>query len=131
MRDNHDKMPELIDAYKRDGALFATVAVTLSGETRQFEIGLQEDAYRAAKQVLGTRPFDRLPGIPYRYFFGGSIGRTERGTATADFRIEQGSTAKDFRFEIPFFFAQNLLWFLKLKDFTLASHLRSVAAHHT
>jgi hypothetical protein len=131
MRDNHNGLPELIDTHERDGAFFATIAVTLSDETRQFEIGLQEDAYRAAKHVFASRPFDRLPGIPYRYFFVPSFGRTEHGTVRVYFRIEQGTSVRQFPFEIPLSLAASLKWFLELKDFSPASHLRSVARNYT
>jgi len=131
MRDNHDRLPEILEAYERDGAFFATVAVTISGDTRQFEIGLQEDAYSAVKRVLDSRPFDRLPGTAYRYFFVPKVGRTERGTANADFRIEQGPSGRQFSFEIPVSLAANLMWFFELKDFAPTSHLRSVAPRCT
>jgi hypothetical protein len=130
MRDNHEGLPELIGACERDGAFFAVVAVTLAGETRQFEIGLQEDAYRAVKRVLGSRPFDQLPGVPYRYFFVPSTARTERGTAEVDFRIEQGAIGRQFSFEIPLSLAENLMWFFHLKEFGPTSHLRCVAPNY-
>jgi hypothetical protein len=131
MRDNHEGLPELIDANERNAAFFAVVAVTVGGETRHFEIGLQEDAYRAARRVLESRPFDQLPGIPYRYFFVPKVGRTDRGTAEVDFRIEQDPTGRQFSFEIPLRLAQNFMWFFELKDFTSASHLRCVARNYT
>jgi hypothetical protein len=131
MRDNHDRLPEILQAFERDAAFFATVAVTITGNTRQFEIGLQEDAYRAVKRVLDSRPFDRLPGTAYRYFFVPTVGRTERGIANADFRIEQGASARQFSFEIPVSLAANLMWFFELKDFAPTSHLRSVAPNYT
>ena len=131
MRDNHDRLPEILQAFERDGAFFATVAVTIASDTRQFEIGLQEDAYRAVKRVLDSRPFDQLPGTAYRYFFVPTVGRTERGTANVDFRIEQGASARQFSFEIPVSLAANLMWFFELKDFSPTSHLRSVAPNYT
>jgi hypothetical protein len=112
---------------ERDGAFFAIIGAAVSGERRQFEIGLTPDAYRAITRVLQARPFDQLPGLKYRYFFVPSIDRLPaRAAVEADFRIEQGNVGRHFRFEIPEALAANLMWFFKLNDFALASHLRRV-----
>jgi hypothetical protein len=68
MRDNHDRMPELLTAYERDGQFFGAAAVTLGSDCRQFEFGLPHTDYTALRRILQSRPFDQLPGLRYRYF---------------------------------------------------------------
>ena len=127
MRDNHDGMPELLSAYERDGQFFATVAVTLGSECRHLEFGLQPDAFRAIRHVLQARPFDQLPGLHYRYFIIHSARRVpDTDRVEVSFRIEQGSSAQQFPFEVPQSLAANLFWFAGLTDFASASHLRTV-----
>src|SRR6478672_6268753 len=102
MRDSHQDLPEILRAFERDGKYFAVIAITLHGETRHYEIGLNEDAYEATKRILQTRPFDQMPGVEYRYFFVPSVRRLDNQMLIeADFRIEQNKTARQFRFEIP------------------------------
>ena len=126
MRDNHDQLPEIVKVFERNSQYFAVIGVTLSSETRQFEIGLNRDAYDAIKRILQTRPFDQMPGVTYRYFFVPSVRRLDNGMIEADFRIERSKTARQFRFEVPETLAAHLMWFLKLEDFTAASHLACV-----
>ncbi|SRR6266404_3661078 len=131
MRDTHEKLPELIRVFERDGGFFAIIGVTISDSTGQFEIGLSPDAYHAAKHILQKRPFDKLPGVAYRYFFVPTIRRLpDRERVEADFRIEQGRDASQFRFEIPEALASNLMWLFELKDFVSASHLRRIDANN-
>ena len=60
MRDNHDRMPELLTAYERDGLFFGAIAVTLDTECRQFEFGLPHNDYMALRRILQARPFDQV-----------------------------------------------------------------------
>jgi hypothetical protein len=122
MRDTHEGMPELLSAYEREGSHFATVRVTLSGDSREIEFGVPIAEYRALRLILQTRPFDQLPGLHYRYFLSGSIGRSA-SKATVGIRIEQGRDGRQTRFEVPLPLAKNLYWFIRLKDFEDASHL--------
>ena len=126
MRDTHEGMPELVAAYDRDGHYFGCVAVTIAGESRQLEFGVQAESYRALRRILQSRPYDKLPGLQYRYFIAHAISRAGPNTVSVDIRIEQGPNGRQFPFEVPFALAQNLLWFAGLKDFSAASHLRTV-----
>lgn len=129
MRDSHDQLPEIVSVSQRDRDFFATIGVAILNQTRQFEIGITPDCYLSMVRILQERPFDKLPGVAYRYFFVPSIRRlSKRDKVEADFRIEQGKVARQFQFEIPKALAANLMWFFELKDFALASHLRCVDA---
>jgi hypothetical protein len=124
MRDNHDRMPELLTAYERDGQFFGAIAVTLGSECRQFEFGLLQRHYTALRRIFQSRPFDQLPGIQYRYFVANFV-RLGDDRVELTIRIEQGHSARQFPFEIPQLLAANLLWFVQLRDFTATSHLNA------
>jgi hypothetical protein len=126
MRDTHEGMPELLSAYEREGPYFGLVAVTSGGETRHIEFGVQPDGYSALRRVLQSRPFDKLPGIRYRYFIAHAVFRASASIASVDMRIEQDANGRQFPFEVPIGLAQNLLWFADLKDFNDAAHLRTI-----
>jgi hypothetical protein len=49
------------------------VRIALSDATPTLEFGVSAAGYSALKGVLNARPFDSLPGIPYRYYFSGSF----------------------------------------------------------
>ena len=123
MRDTHEGMPELLAAFERDGSCFATVRVTIDGDSRDIEFGVPATEYGALRRVLQSRPFDLMPGLQYRYFIVGSIGRTGEHAATMDIRIEQGRDARQLPFEMPLSLARNLYWFAQLRAFSEASHL--------
>ena len=125
MRDNHDRMPELLSAYERDGQFFGAVAITLGSDCRQFEFGLPHSHYTALRRILQSRPFDQLPGIQYRYFIADSVRRLGGERVELTIRIEQGHSARQFPFEVPQPLAANLLWFARLQDFTGTSHLHA------
>lgn len=126
MRDTHDGMPELLATDERGDQYFGIVAITIGSETRHIEFGVQSDCYRALRRILQSRPFDKLPGVKYRYFIAHAIGRAGPNNAFVDIRIEQGSNGRQFQFEVPFALGQNLLWFADLKDFGATAHLRTV-----
>lgn len=125
MRDNHDRMPELLTAYERDGNFFGAVAVTLAAECRQFEFGVPRGDYIALRRILQYRPFDQLPGVQYRYFLASSAFRKPDGDIEVSIRIEQNDTARQFQFEVPESLGRNLFWFAQLTDFAAASHLNA------
>ena len=128
MRDNHQGLPEIVAVTERDGQYFGVVAVTIGGDTRNIEFGLTPDCRPALTRILQMTPFDRSPGVAYRFFFVPSFRKIpERRTVEVAFRIEQGSTAKQFPVEIPESLAANLEWFRKLSDFNAASHLRFIS----
>ncbi len=123
MRDNHDRMPELLAAYERDGNFFGAVAVTLAEGCRQFEFGVPRGEYIALRRILQYRPFDQLPGLQYRYFLASTAFRTPKGDIEVSIRIEQGDTSRQYQFQVPQSLGRNLFWFAQLTDFAAASHL--------
>ena len=127
MRDNSEGMPEIVDAYERDGEFFGVVQVVFEGTPHAFEFAVREMGYRALRRILGMRPYDPLDQRPYRYFFcsGGFIGE-ERKRGRYQVRIEQACEGREFEVDGPVELFQNLFWFLRLKRIEDASHLREV-----
>ncbi|MBI5394131.1 MAG: hypothetical protein HZA91_02415 [Verrucomicrobia bacterium] len=124
-------MPELLAVYERDGNYFGVVAVTIGPECRHIEFGIPLQSYQPLRRILQSRPFDHLPGLRYRYFIAHSVSRVpDTELARLDIRIEQGSSGRQFPFDVPFTLAANLLWFCELKDFKAASHLRTVESEN-
>jgi len=75
MRDNHDGMPEIIDAFEKAGGYFGIVEIEIGGVSKQFQFGLSANGYRALRKILLLRPFDSMPGIKQRYFFANGYGK--------------------------------------------------------
>ncbi|MFZ2643761.1 MAG: hypothetical protein WA117_22405 [Verrucomicrobiia bacterium] len=120
-------MPELLAAYERDSNYFGVVAVTIGPDCRHMEFGIPPQSYQPLRRILQSRPFDKLPGLHYRYFIAHPPSRVpDSDRATLDIRIEQGSSGRQFPFEVPITLAATLLWFCELKDFNAASHLRTI-----
>ena len=129
MRHNHDGYPEIIDAYEREGHYFGVVRLVLADGTSTVEFGVSISGYFGLKRILNARPFEKLPGVGYRYFFTGSFtGAMKPEQELFDFgvRIEQGTTAKKFQFSGPKSLLANLLWFAKLKSIEETSGLKRV-----
>jgi hypothetical protein len=128
MRDNHESLPEIINAYERDEHFFCSVALTPGVETRTFEFGIDQESYKAIKRILSLRPFERFPGSKYRYFFSPRVGRdvTDRSKTYCSIRIEQERRGKEFEVAAPESLIANLMWFFKVKDFNELAHLREI-----
>ena len=128
MRGSHLGMPEILNAYERDGFYFGVVRIVVSKETAAFEFGVNQAGYNALRRVLQTHPFSNLPGIEYRYFFTGDYDRKKPGEEPVTFyiRIEQGSDASKFKFEGPTILGWNLRWFMQLRDLRDVGPLKRV-----
>ena len=124
MRDNHDGMPEVLDAFERAGQYFGVVAIQREGVTKRFEFGVSQDGYRAMRKILQLCPFDTMPGTKRRYFYGLTYGNV---AGTTDYevavRVEQNRDGKLIDVRMPKELLSNLVWFSKIKDFNEASHL--------
>ena len=121
-------MPEIVDAYTRDGQYFGVVRVEIGDKSGKFEIGVASDGYRALRRVLQERPFETTTAGSYRYFFVPFVRRLqEKGLIEFAVRIEQGREGRQFEFRGPEPLVANLMWFFKLKDFESAAHLRQVS----
>ena len=126
MRFPPGKLPEIVDAYERDGLHFAAIRLGRAGDERVFELGISASSHAALRRIFQFRPFDRMPGISHRYFFVPSYGKgddPERCPGTV--RIEQGKEGRDFKFEMPKTLIANLLWFYEMETLEPAKHLHA------
>ena len=128
MRNNHNRLPEILDAYERNEHYFCSVAITIEAETKVFEFGIDRNAYRAIKRIFNLRPFERFPGVSYRYFFSPTVRQqfTEIRKFYCNVRVEQGEKGKEFEVEAPKSLISNLLWFFEIKEFKEAAHLKEI-----
>ena len=116
-------MPELIQAESKPNGFFGIVRCQDDADDRSFRIGLSENAYKGWRKVLTTRPFDPLNCNRRRYFFSGA-GRHSNRKTYARIRIEQDQDGKEFNIDLPEDMVANLVWFLQMRDYTEAEHLR-------
>lgn len=127
MRDNHEGMPEFIEAFKKDGGYVAVIAATDGSRERRFQFSLSVQGYKALKRVLQERPFDLMPGLKYRYFYSGSHKCAPDEKYQMAVRIELERDAKQKDFDIPKDLHANLLWFQRLDSLAEAEHLEITA----
>lgn len=125
MRDNHDGMLEIIEAFEEDGQYFSLVQLERDGMLKRFRFSVDIKGYKALKRVLQLRPFDQMPGLKYRYFY--DSPRLQLNTQYyMVIRVEQGRDGKLVEFEGPRSLIANLIWFLRLKDWTEAEYLEVI-----
>jgi hypothetical protein len=120
------KLPEIIDAYERDGLHFAAIRLARAGDDRVFELGISASSHAALRRVFQTRPFDGMPGLRRRYFFVPAFSKRddpERCIATV--RVEQGKEGRNIEVEVPKTLIANLLWFYGMETIEPAKHLHS------
>jgi hypothetical protein len=129
MRDNHHGFPEIRDAYERDGYYFGVVRLETKDEIASFEFGVEYKGYLALRRILESRPFDKLPGTQYRYFYTGRYSRRvlDQEPVTIGVRIEQGNVGKVCDFDCPTSLASNLRWFTSLTDLSGSAALKRIA----
>lgn len=124
MRDNHEGMPEIIDAFEKRGQYFGIVGIQVLSESKQFQFGISSDGYRALRKILQLRPFDTMPGVKQRYFFAGSYGTIPSSSEfRTDVRVEQSREGKNVEVRVPKDLLSNLVWFATMEDFGEAAHL--------
>ena len=123
-------MPEIVDAFEKDGLYFGIVEIQVSSESKQFQFGTSLNGYRALRRILQLRPFDTMSGITQRYFFAGSYGTIPNSSEfTADVRVEQNREGKKVEVRVPKDLLSNLVWFAGIKDFGEAAHLPEAIPH--
>lgn len=123
MRDNHEGLPEILDALQHGEQYFGLVELERTGEQKRFRFGLSRVGYSTLKRVLQLRPFDQMPGVRCRYFFVPSVRRLEGERVMMSVRVEQGRDGKQVEVEASRDVVANLMWFLELKDWSKAEHL--------
>jgi len=130
MRDNHEKLPELIAAYERKGQFFGVVRITLGADSKFLEFGIDRDGFAAFKRMLDLRPFDSMSGLPYRHFFVPSVraelSETDKHTRQISVRVELRRESKNVEVTAPISLIQNLMWFFQLKDFAKTKTLKEL-----
>ncbi len=127
MRDNHEGMPEIIDALEKGDNYLGIVEIEIDSIYKKFQFGVTRNSYLALKRILQIRPFDMMPGIKYRYFFAGSYYKIQDSSDCGmDVRVEQDKAATKKEVIVPKDLLANLIWFSKLKNFDEAAHLPEV-----
>jgi|SRR6476620_11776047 len=127
MRDNHEGMPEIIDAYEKEGLYFGVVEITLGKSGKQFQFGVSLDGYRALRRILQLRQFNAMPGLRHRHCFALSYGEiSDSSDYKVGIRIEQGKDGRKSEARLPKDLLANLVWFSQIKDFAEAAHLPPV-----
>src|SRR4026208_118780 len=124
MRDNHDGLPEILDAIERGGEYFALIQLEREGKQARFQFAVTRAGYSAVKRALQLRPFDQMPGARYRVFFVPSVQRLENERVMMWIRVEQGTLGKQMEVEAPEFLFANLMWFWELNDWQAAEQFR-------
>lgn len=123
MRDNHEGMPEIVDAQEEGGHYFGFVQLARDGEQRRFRFGISHDGYSALRRAMQLRPFDQMAGVQYRYFFVPAVRRLDGDRVMMTVRVERGRDGKQLEIESPRDVVANLMWFCELNDWSKAEHL--------
>ncbi len=127
MRDNHKGMPEIIDAFDKDGIYFGVIGIEIEDVYKKFQFGVSYKSYLALKRILQLRPFDKMPGLKYRYFFAGAYYKIEDISDVGVYiRVEQGNNGKQIDIRLPKDLLANLVWVSELKSFDEMAHLPQV-----
>jgi hypothetical protein len=132
MRDNHEGMPEIIDAFRENEQHFGVFSVEINGIKKKFCFGVTRQGYLTLKKVLQLRPFDTMPGLKHQYYYAGASFRVidtktlELGECEIAIRVEQNKRGKTISLQAPKELMQNLNWAKKLKDFSEVAHLLEV-----
>jgi hypothetical protein len=132
MRDNHEGMPEIVDAFKENEQHIGVITIEINGVTKKFRFGVTQKGYLTLKKVLQLRPFDMMPGLKHHYFFAGgsfrlvNIETLELGDCEITIRVEQGKNGKEVSIPATKELMQNLNWAKQMKDFSEAAHLPEV-----
>lgn len=120
-------MLEIVDAFEESHQFFGVVRIEIEAESKKFRFGVSQAGYRALKKVLQLRPFDAMPGVPQRYFFGQAYWKVaDSSDCGMQVRVEQGKSGKQVDVRVPKELLANLRWFSELKSFSEAAHLPEV-----
>jgi hypothetical protein len=124
MRDNHEKMPELLRPAKRDQGCFAIVRLERDGINRDYEFPVDNVGYNVLSRAFDLRPLGNIPGQHSRVFFVPAVRRLDDDRVMMTVRVEQGARGKQVEVEAPRALVANLMWFFKLQDWNAAEYLR-------
>lgn len=103
MRDNHEGMPEIVDAYERDGLYFGVVRVHSPSASAAFEFGVEREGHLALRRILESRPFGSLPGLKHAFYFTGDYGREtlDQEPVRIGIRVEERMSGKKLFVDSP------------------------------
>jgi hypothetical protein len=123
MRDNHEGMPEILDAQQEGERYFGVVELERLGEQRRFRFGVSRDGYLALKRALNLRLSGQMPGVANRHFFVPSVQRLDDARMMMTVRVENGRESRQLESEASSDVVANLMWFFELSDWSKADHL--------
>lgn len=128
VQDTSQGMPEILDAYLRDGLYFGVVQVVFEGESIAFEFGIDLDSYNTLQRVLQFRPdLPNTDAVPHRHFFTGCVQRITPGVPVCfSALVQQGQATRRFEVVGPSSLVAQLLLFMNLKTPSAAGHLKRV-----
>ena len=125
MRDRDPAAPEILQAGDTPAGPFVEVALQRDGEAGHFRFGVSAAGRALIQRVLGTRPFDVMAGVPYRYFYAGQGGHGSPIAHLLYVRVELGRDTRTLKFESPEDVVGALEWFRQLPNLAAAAHLRA------
>ena len=128
MRDSDPSAPEIVAAGEEPAGYFGEVTLRRDGAVGRFRFGVTPAGYTVLQRVLGTRPFDAMPGLPHRYVYAGHSGTFgDPVRHEVQVRIEVGANARSISFEAPADLVGALEWFRQLPALAAAEHLAAPA----
>jgi len=124
MRDSDPSAPEIVAAGEEPAGHFGEILLRRDGAVGRFRFGVTPPGYAVLQRILGTRPFDAMPGLSHRYVYAGRsaiLGDPLRHQVQV--RIEVGADARSLSFEAPAELVGALEWFRLLPALAAAEHL--------
>jgi hypothetical protein len=119
--------PEILQAGETPRGPFVEVAVSREGQVGRFRFAISAAGRAIIQRILGTRPFDAMAALPYRYFYAGHGGHGAPVTHLLYVRVELGGNARTIEFESPEDLVSALQWFRQIPSLEFAAHLRAPA----
>ena len=119
--------PEIIQTGETPRGAFVEVGVSREGEIGRFRFAISAATRGVVQRVLGTRPFNALVTLPYRYFYAGHGSHGLPVKHLLYVRIERGRDERTIEFESPEDLVNALQWFRQIPSLAFAAHLRAPA----
>lgn len=118
---------EFLDAFEEDAHYFTVIeAQGKEIGSQKFRFGVDRNGYLAIRKILESRPFDKLPGLDYRYIWKGIVNRKQDDSNTCILNVTclQGNNIKTIEFDAPISAGANLKWFRDLESFDQAAAMK-------
>jgi hypothetical protein len=127
MNDRDPADPEIIEAGETPRGAFVEVAVSREGEVGRFRFAISPAGRAIIQRILGTRPFEAMAALPYRFFYAGHGGYGAPITHLLYVRVERGGSTRTIEFESPEDLVNALQWFRQIPSLAFAAHLQAPA----